>query len=170
MKIRVVGQAWFREHSRFGDPVSFYEQPNSDFWQENNFITIRNSFQTDADCAVPVNGEHILKLCFDDATTDPDGTLILFDESIARRIAEFIKRIDTGRTLYINCAAGISRSGAVGEVLNDYFNRYREINEQDFVYFRTYNRQICGNPLVRRILREVLWEKDGSSVFSRGNL
>ena len=73
MKIRVVGQVWFREHSRFGDPVSFYEQPDSDFWQENNFITIRNSFQTDADCAVPVNGEHILKLCFDDGRPAGEG-------------------------------------------------------------------------------------------------
>ena len=55
--------------------------------------------------------------------------------------------------------AGISRSGAVGEVLNDYFNKYLEFNALDDEYFRRLNRQIQGNPLVRRVLRETLFGK-----------
>ena len=163
MKIRVVGQLWYHETCLNGSSLSLYEQPDSEFWKENNFITIRNSFQPDDKCAVPIDGDHILKLCFDDATSNPDGTLILFDESMARRIADFLKRIDTTRALFINCAAGISRSGAVGEVLNDYFNRYLEINELDFLYFRTYSRQVCGNPLVRRLLSDLLFNRETPS-------
>ena len=68
----------------------------------------------------------------------------------------FIRKIDTGRLLFVN---GISRSGTVGEVLNDYFNKYLEFNALDDEYFRRLNRQIQGNPLVRRVLRETLFGK-----------
>ena len=163
MKIRVVGQNWYRQYYRDNDRKPVYEQPDSSFWKTNNFITIRNSFETNDQCAVPVSGENVLKLCFDDTTVaDPDKSLILFDEDMARRIAAFAKRIDATRELFINCAAGISRSGAVGEVLNDYFNRYLENNETDNEYFKIHNRQICGNPLVRRVLRNILFD----SAFS----
>ncbi|MEI3040876.1 MAG: hypothetical protein V8T90_17595 [Victivallales bacterium] len=158
MKIRVVSQNWYRQYYYNSGTVPVYEQPDSPFWKINNFITIRNSFETDDKCAVPVSGENVLKLSFDDTTVADSGSpLILFDEDMARRIAEFAKRIDPAHGLFINCAAGISRSGAVGEVLNDYFNRYSENNEADREYFRNHNRQICGNPLVRRILRNVLF-------------
>lgn len=159
MKIRVVGQNWYRQYYSDTDTRPVYEQPDSPFWKNNNFITIRNSFETNDKCAVPVSGKNVLKLCFDDTTTaDLDKTLILFDEDIAHRIAAFVRHIDTTRELFVNCAAGISRSGAVGEVLNDYFNRYLENNETDNEYFKAHNRQICGNPLVRRILRNVLFD------------
>lgn len=159
MKIRVVGQIWYRNF-RWGDStVPVYDQPESGFWNRYNFITIRNSFPDEAEWAVPVSGANVLKLCFDDATSDPEGTLILFDEAIARQIAAFLRQIDRNRGLFINCAAGISRSGAVGEVLNDYFNRCLEQNEADDRFFREHNRQICGNPLVRRILSRVLFDQ-----------
>ena len=158
MKIRVVGQIWYRKFRWSNSSVPVYEQPDSEFWSRHNFITIRNSFQTEAECAVPVSGANILKLCFDDATADPEGTLILFDESIAQQIVVFLRQIDRQRPLFINCAAGVSRSGAVGEVLNDYFNRFLESNEADDADFREHNRQICGNPLVRRLLSRVLFD------------
>ena len=159
MKIRVVGKIWYRNF-RWGDSTApVYDRPESEFWNRYNFITIRNSFPDEAEWAVPVSGANVLKLCFDDATSDPEGTLILFDEAIARQIAAFLRRIDRDRGLFINCAAGVSRSGAVGEVLNDYFNRYLEPNEADDRFFREHNRQICGNPLVRRILSGVLFDQ-----------
>ena len=77
----------------------------------------------------------------------------------AEEIVRFIKRIDTNRLLFINCGAGVSRSGAVGEVLNEYFNRYLEFNALDDEYFRRLNPQILPNPLVRRILRDALYGK-----------
>lgn len=157
MKIRVVSQIWFKEHG-WGDTIApVYEHPESEFWRENNFISIRHSTEPNANCAIPVDGPNILKLQFDDAIEDPDHTLVLFDEQFAGKIVDFIRNIDTERLLFINCWAGISRSGAVGEVLNDYFNNYLEHNELDNEYFRRLNRQVQGNSLVRRVLREALF-------------
>jgi len=129
------------------------------FWKENNFISIRHSAEKDPNCAVPVDGENILKLRFDDAVEDFDHTLVLFDAAMAGEIADFVRRIDTDRLLFVNCGAGVSRSGAVGEVLNDYFNRYLGFNALDDTYFRKLNPQILPNPLVRRILRDALFGK-----------
>ena len=157
MKIRVVSQKWFRDNIWGSDPLPVYRCPDSEFWKENNFISIRHSAETDPRCAIPVEGENILKLRFDDAVEDPDRTLVLFDAEIAGEIVRFVRRIDPDRLLFVNCGAGISRSGAVGEVLNDYFNKYLEFNALDNEYFRRANRQIQGNPLVRRILRDALF-------------
>ena len=85
---------------------------------------------------------------------------MLFDAELAAEIVRFIRKIDPGRLLFVNCGAGISRSGAVGEVLNDYFNKFLERNALDDEYFRRLNPQIQGNPLVRRILREALFDRD----------
>ena len=157
MKIRVVSQLWFRENTWGLGALPVYQCPDSVFWKENNLISIRYPAETDPDCAIPVGGENILKLRFDDALVDPDHTLVLFDADLAGEIVQFIRKIDPSRMLFVNCGAGISRSGAVGEVLNDYFNKYIESNAQDDEYFRRMNRQIQGNPLVRRILREALF-------------
>jgi len=157
MKIRVVSQYWFKENTWGSGTLPVYQCPDSAFWKENNFISIRYSAETDPNCAIPVDGENILKLRFDDAVVDPRHTLVLFDADIAGEIVRFIQQIDTSRLMFVNCGAGISRSGAVGEVLNDYFNKYLEFNALDDEYFRRMNRQIQGNPLVRRILRETLF-------------
>ncbi len=161
MKIRVVGQIWYREHGWGGNSAPVYDLPGSDFWRENNFISIRNSFEENLNCAVPVNQKNVLKLQFDDAVADSAGNLILFNEEMAKQIVAFIADIDKSRELFINCAAGVSRSGAVGEVLNEYFNKYLENNAPDDYYFTLYNRQIQGNSLVRRLLRKALYENNG---------
>ena len=160
MKIRVVSQQWFKGNTWNFGPLPVYQCPDSVFWKENNFISIRHSAETDPNCAIPVDSPNILKLRFDDAVEDPDHSLVLFDAEIAGKIVNFVRKIDTSRLLFVNCGAGISRSGAVGEVLNDYFNKYLERNELDDEYFRRLNRQIQGNPLVRRILREAFFGND----------
>ena len=67
--------------------------------------------------------------------------------------------VDDGKLpLLVHCTAGISRSGAVGEVLNWYFNRYLETNTADDEDFVENNRQILPNTIVRRIMLEVLAE------------
>lgn len=51
-----------------------------------------------------------------------------------------------------------SWGGAVGEVLNWYFNRYLERNAADDEDFTQNNRQIQPNTIVRRIMLKVLAE------------
>ena len=165
MKIRVVGQISYREHGWGGNPAPVYDRPESEFWREHNFITIRNSGVDDENCAVPVSGPNILKLQFDDVIDVAEPRLVPFTPEMARRIAEFVAAVDRSRELFINCAAGISRSGAVGEVLDEYFNRYLEQNELDHLHFTRFSSQIQGNSLVRRLLRRALkLTCDGSSA------
>ena len=140
--------------------MSVFDEPGSTFWQEHNFITIRHAAEKNLFCAIPVEGKNILRLQFDDATENPNGDLTLFSVEMAHQIKNFIAGVDQSKELFVNCAAGISRSGAVGDVLNEYFNRYLEFNAVDDHYFKKYNRQILPNPLIRRLLYNVFFEPE----------
>ena len=108
-----------------------------------------------------LNHPHLLTLTFDDICNEPEtpedpGNAVLFNETIAQQIMRFVD--DGKQPLLVHCTAGISRSGAVGEVLNWYFNRYLERNTQDDEDFTQNNRQIMPNFIVRRIMLKVLAE------------
>ena len=108
-----------------------------------------------------LNHPHLLTLTFDDICNEPEtpedlGNAVLFNEAMAQQIMRFV---DDGKLpLLVHCTAGISRSGAVGEVLNWYFNRYLERNAGDDEDFLQNNRQIQPNTIVRRIMLEELAE------------
>ena len=108
-----------------------------------------------------LNHPHLLTLTFDDICNEPEtpedmGNAVLFNENMAQQIMRFV---DDGKLpLLVHCTAGISRSGAVGEVLNWYFNRYLEHNVADDEEFVQNNRQIQPNTIVRRIMLKVLAE------------
>ena len=154
MIIHVVPEKWYKEYTPEGENLPVYQLPESDFWGRNNFINIRNSRSIDPNRGVPVNGPHILKLQFDDVRELPAVRRLPFDEKMAERILDFIENCDLSRPLYINCSAGISRSGAVGESLNRFINQMRTNNETDYRLFFRNNPQIDANPLVRKILDE----------------
>ena len=82
--------------------------------------------------------------------------MVMFSPEMAERIMRFVD--DGGMPLLVHCAAGISRSGAVGEVLDWYFNRYLTDNRTDHDDFIRNNRQILPNPLVRKIMMKILTE------------
>ena len=108
-----------------------------------------------------LNHPHLLTLTFDDICNEPEtpedpGNAVLFNEAMAQQIMRFVD--DGKQPLLVHCTAGISRSGAVGEVLNWYFNRYLERNAADDEDFTQNNSQIQPNTLVRRIMLNVLAE------------
>ena len=51
---------------------------------------------------------------------------------------------------------GVSRAGAVGTVLNEYFNRVLGDHEDDYRSFFLQNRRISPNPYVLRVMKETL--------------
>lgn len=159
MKIRVVPQLYYREYKWQDAAVSVYDDPASGFWKEHNFITIRHSGERNLFSAIPVESENILRLQFDDATEDPEKQLVLFNTNMAQKIKIFVENINRDMVLFVNCAAGVSRSGAVGDVLNEYYNRYIEFNARDDYYFKQYNRQILPNPLVRKLLYDMFFTR-----------
>ena len=115
------------------------------------------------------DSKRVLHLLFDDVTESErdNPAIILFDQEHANKILEFIKTIPNTEdiTIYVNCAAGISRSGAVGYCLNVYFNME---NEKEFLFFMDMNKQIQPNPMVKRILMNTLTDdKYGKKLMRR---
>ena len=156
MKIRVLPRAFFEKVK--GTPTEV------ELLEKSKIISINSSWGFDD---TPPFSErflthpHLLTLTFDDLCNEPEtpedlGNAILFNEDMAHAIMRFV---DDGKIpLLVHCTAGISRSGAVGEVLNWYFNRYLETNTADDEDFELNNRQIQPNTIVRRIMLKVLAE------------
>jgi predicted protein tyrosine phosphatase len=74
----------------------------------------------------------------------------LFNEEQAKQILNFINKINKKNieTLFIHCAAGISRSGAVGL----FTCRYLKLNEKQF---RTENIHIFPNTFILELLNKI---------------
>ena len=156
MKIRVLPRAFFEKVK--GSPTEV------ELLEKAKIISINSSWGFDDTPPFSedlLNHPHLLTLTFDDICNEPEtledlGNAILFNEDMAHAIMRFV---DDGKlSLLVHCTAGISRSGAVGEVLNWYFNRYLETNTADDEDFVENNRQILPNTIVRRIMLEVLAE------------
>ena len=156
MKIRVLPRAFFEKIKGTSDEIELLDN--------SKIISINSSWgwASEPPFSPDLRGhEHLLVLNFDDIANEPEtpedlGRLVMFSTEMAERIMRFV---DDGRMpLLVHCAAGISRSGAVGEVLNWYFNRYLTDNKTDHDDFIQNNRQILPNPLVRKIMMKVLTE------------
>ena len=128
-----------------------------EFFKNNNFISIGEQEGYEG---VSANGPNILKLVFDDASPSEAG-LILFSPEQARSIKKFVDTIDKSKALYVNCFAGISRSGAVGTVDNDYGKSYQNDckKNEDWDLFFQRNPQILPNAYVMRVMREEFWRE-----------
>ena len=95
-----------------------------------------------------LHAENLLVLYFDDVDT---GQPHAMTQEQAKQIVDFV-RIEDPRPIIVHCTAGISRSGAVGEVLNWYFNRYLEDEPEDYRRFQIMHRDLVPNAHVRRLL------------------
>ena len=113
---------------------------------------------------------NVLQLHFDDVTEKDIAVLfenmVFFDTTQAKAIHEFIEKIpaEDKRMFYVHCDAGVSRSGAVGYLLNEWFNKYLTDNKEDYEYFKRENNHILLNPLVVRILKEELFGKPFAGI------
>ena len=136
---------------------------NKEFAKKNYFISI---YSSEIDYGWSMNGEpkfsplpnlpNVCKLCFDDVTEkDKEQNVIHFNKEHAQKIMEFLKTVkDDGKMeFYVHCDAGVSRSGAVGYLLNEYFNKFLKMNRIDNEAFRMNNSHIMPNPEVMRILK-----------------
>ena len=154
MKIRVLSRMFFEKVK--GTPTE------AELLEKAKIISINSSRGFDDTPPFSpelLNHPHLLTLTFDDICNEPEtpedlGNAVLFNEDMAHAIMRFV---DDGKfPLLVHCTAGISRSGAVGEVLNWYFNRYLETNTADEEDFEQNNHQIQPNTIVRRIMLKVL--------------
>lgn len=102
---------------------------------------------------------NILKLQFDDVTELEGNEYIHFNQYLAKKIVDFIKSIkdDGSKDFYVHCDAGVSRSGAVGYLLNEWFNKFISDNKEDDEFFKQTNSHIMPNPQVIRILKQEMF-------------
>ena len=151
MKIRVLARMFFEKIK--GTPTE------AELLEKSKIISINSSCGVDDTPPFSpelLNHPHLLTLTFDDICSEPETpeAAILFNENMAHQIISFAD--DGNLPLLVHCTAGISRSGAIGEVLNWYFNRYLKNNTTDDEDFVRNNRQIQPNTLVRKILLQNL--------------
>lgn len=154
MKIDIISRTFFEERIGSEDIACLL--------QEHKVISIQSSSGWDSEppfCNDLRNSANLLCVVFDDyygipQTPEERAKICMFTPEQADLIMRFV---DDGVTpLIIQCTAGISRSGAIGVVLNRYFNRMIADNEEDYRYFYTRNPQISPNPNVERVFSDFL--------------
>ncbi len=134
------------------------ESQTPEFFDDDKFfITINSSAETkwSFEYNDPIR---VLRLTFDDVT-DTDNIsaedrmkLKFFNKKHARKIKEFVENLNPKKTLYINCGSENSRSGAVGEVVNEYLNKFLINNVNDYEFFWKVNKKIQSNQFIKHIL------------------
>lgn len=98
---------------------------------------------------------NVLQLRFSDIEGDePEGCVgsqnwILFNEEHGNKIIDFLDNMDMSKNLCVNCVAGISRSGAVGD-----FARIKFGIPYDGEFSKD-NPQIQPNAWISKVLREL---------------
>ena len=159
MKIKVVSRRYFEERKGMSEL--------SEIIAKNRIVSIQSSHGADsrppfAPGVLP--HPNILCIKFDDYCSFEEGCVDreipwLFRRDEAERIVRFV--VDDKRPLIVQCTAGISRSGAVGEALDWYFNRYLHKNPTDHDFFVKNNPQIRPNRLVFDVMMAYLKEEKG---------
>ena len=118
------------------------------------FISIHNSDEI-GNLSKPYfneNKKNVLNLTFDDLEKPIKGKdCILFNDDMANEILEFLENNKDVSKCFVHCSAGVSRSGAVGTFVLNFFN-------WDYKEFRKINSVIKPNGLVLRKLNRLLWD------------
>lgn len=112
--------------------------------------------------ALVEDGDDRIALAFDDVEPQTERSTgvelgrnaryVYFDDAMAQRVCRFIHRAhghapSRRDLLLVNCHAGVSRSGAIGDFA-------RTVTGVDYSDFKRLNPQIVPNPHVRRMLFE----------------
>lgn len=97
-----------------------------------------------------INHKNVLNLEFDDIEEDIGKYKTMSTEQ-GQQIISFLESIDKSSVVYllVHCAAGISRSGAVGTFANDYFKLDNDVFKRD-------NPHIHPNGNVMRVLNNII--------------
>ena len=154
MKITILPRSYFEKRMEGGE-IRF-------LFSNHKIISIQSSSGWDSEppfseelCSSP----NLLCVTLDDYFAIPDDEeerkrVALFSYEIADRIMRFV---DDGKIpIIIHCTAGISRSGAIGSVLNRYYNSILANNKEDYDAFFLLNSRIMPNPNIVRAFLQFL--------------
>jgi predicted protein tyrosine phosphatase len=147
------------------------DDSNVGFVTDSFFISILSSRAVPAsNFHLPVfkgNHQNVLTLTFDDVigdnnqavylTGDPDKPTMIqtgraITEDQAEELVNFIEKHKHKKVAFVHCAAGISRSGAVGAFISDLAgNKYED--------FKRANPQIHENRHVKNLMNRIVYER-----------
>ena len=138
---------------------------------ESIFVISINGFYKDftgdiKNDAPPISNRKGLIIYFDDATLDDIGKpdiVKIFDRKQALCIFESVEdAFKSGKErILVHCGAGISRSSAISQVLNNFVNIILSENEADWEYNAKYGFEIppIPNQHVKSVMRDVLYKE-----------
>lgn len=162
--VRAVPYAAMKDYLS-GDPTSLIAAQAA-FFDRVWIISITNASAQSP--PLVKDGPDCIALQFDDVedkydvhsglTKPRDPQFVYFDEAMARKICEFVKRAhesneESNDLLVVNCHMGVSRSGAVADFV-------RSACHLDYDMFRRLNPQVNPNTLVKNLLHHT-WEEMG---------
>lgn len=152
MKVKVLDKMSFDIiMQRTGITNETVEQQSDTF-----FISINDTQGTDE---VPYfqNKKNVKVLFFDDVEKDIDdpkyGFIKAFTQEQAKEIVDFLEEQHGKQKCFLHCAAGVSRSGAVGTFVNDFFGA-------DFFEFQKNNPYVHPNGHVLRTLKREFMKRN----------
>lgn len=102
------------------------------------------------------NSKYIKVFNFDDMSKEDEQFTVrhkAMSKMQASELIDFITEHKDAPMCIVHCAAGISRSGAVGEFINDLYGDTYEKFKRD-------NPQIFPNPYIRKLLKDTYNEKN----------
>lgn len=156
MKVRVLSKQIF-------DSVLVNIQINDSNVEEHSdkaFISIINDDGKDTSF---FKSEHpnVIKFVFDDATDEENKLRVrkgltelkLFNKEDAIRLIEFLETNKNITDLLVHCAAGQSRSGAIGTFANDYFG------EETYHEFMRNNPMVRPNYYILALIKRIYYER-----------
>lgn len=110
--------------------------------------------------------QNVLNLEFDDVSKEEAegivlfgenrNPIIVFDEEHAKKIFDFLEKNNKTEQLLVHCAAGISRSGAVGTVASDYMDLLNDT--KSYEGFNRLNRHIQPNAFILRVMHGFMYK------------
>ena len=122
-------------------------------WFETFIISILDSSGPYGIPLFKKNHPNVITLTFDDVIKSGDSSPtvhknnIAFNIKMAEELYNFIELNKDKSTCVVHCAAGISRSGAVGTFIHDLFGA------GDYFDFKLVNPKIYPNPHILKLLR-----------------
>lgn len=138
MKISVLNKTIFNSVMRYYNITDDNVEEQSAYFISINYVGDNSWFKS--------NHKNVHVTHFNDTMSDTEPDAITKEQAI--ELIEFIKSIpSTTNQILIHCSAGISRSGAVGSVIADYF----KVNWNEFIQL---NPKIQPNSFIRKLLMD----------------
>lgn len=157
MRVRILSR---RDFGNLMDEYNINDD-TVNLWGKYAFICIRGNHTEEPKFhfqGTPhdINKSNVFNITFDDLTDKDElnNDSILFKESHAKRIIDFVERNKDKENILVQCYAGVSRSGAVGSFINDKYG------SEEYDTFMRYNPKIKPNYYIKSILNKVLREKE----------